>query len=110
MKTFLDETLEAIAAAGKTVAQIERIGTRKAEANISWDEFCELAQIHIYQENGGTLGIRMDLVITFLDLTWLERIPAPDPYADGPCYRWIHREMVRHFIYSKEKLESLGGK
>ena len=69
---FYKETLFAIETSGKTVSDIEWIGTRNGESRITWEEFVKISDFK-YPNNVSVAEIDPDLIILFKDESYFER-------------------------------------
>jgi hypothetical protein len=69
---LLDETLEDMRVAQQSPETVAWVGDGK-ELAISWDAFIAIASDTVYNESYGSAEIAGDLVVLFIDGTWLER-------------------------------------
>lgn len=72
MANLLQETLEEMSDEGKGKSDVLFIGSRSGDYQMTWDEFVALADRE-YDSGFGGQEVAADLVVVFVDRTWIER-------------------------------------
>jgi hypothetical protein len=83
---LLDHTMETLTDYGKTIADIEWVGT--SDSVIPWDEFERIADIELDPVN--IAGISRDMRIVGKD--WWMEFDEEDTIEDEPTVFWAYRE------------------
>jgi len=72
VSNLLEETLETLREIGKSVEDIDWIGTKDGKYVCTWEEFKEMADVE-YDAGYGSVEVLPDSVVVFKDGSWLER-------------------------------------
>lgn len=72
MTNLIEETLEIMAQHSQSPSEVVWVGNSDGTRAIDWTQFAEIANIE-YDDSYGGQEVASDLVVVFLDRSWLER-------------------------------------